>query len=234
MADDAHEGLTDALHRCFQGASWQRCQTHFRRNILDKTPGEFDVDGLSGTKLNTIGYHGWYSWELNFDNVRVPEDKLVGDEEGPQVGGRTSRRRQKADNRAAFADVGGRGVDHVVSVGDITKDGEPWNYERFDELLAPEPVEFPREVPLENYEDTHLSSDIVVSAPLERAGRGMRTTLVTQLSDHTETTREQALQDVRGAAEMHATPDALRTALSNERRVGTRTNVEWVDQRVGA
>jgi hypothetical protein len=38
--------------------------------------------------------------------------------------------------RAAFADVGGRGVDHVVSVGDITKDGEPWNYERFDELLA--------------------------------------------------------------------------------------------------
>jgi glucan 1,4-alpha-glucosidase len=84
--------------------------------------------------------------------------------------------------------------------------------ERFDELLAPEPVEFPREVPLENYEDTHLSGDIVVSAPLERAGRGMRTTLVTQLSDHTETTREQALQDVRGAAEMHATPDDLRTA----------------------
>jgi alkylation response protein AidB-like acyl-CoA dehydrogenase len=50
--------------------------------IVDKTPGEFDVDGLTGNKLNTIGYHGWYSWELNFDNVRVPEDKLVGEEEG--------------------------------------------------------------------------------------------------------------------------------------------------------
>ena len=50
--------------------------------IIDKTPGEFDVDGLTGNKLNTIGYHGWYSWELNLDNVRVPEDKLVGEEEG--------------------------------------------------------------------------------------------------------------------------------------------------------
>ncbi|MFC6938428.1 glycoside hydrolase family 15 protein [Salinirubellus sp. GCM10025818] len=93
--------------------------------------------------------------------------------------------------------------------------------ERFDELLAPEPVDFPREVPLENYEDTHLSSDIVVSAPLERAGRGMRTTLVTQLSDHTETTREQALADVRGSAEMHATPDALRTAARERVAVET-------------
>jgi transposase-like protein len=41
VVSDAHEGLTEALHRCFQGASWQRCQTHFRRNILDKTPGEW-------------------------------------------------------------------------------------------------------------------------------------------------------------------------------------------------
>jgi 3',5'-cyclic AMP phosphodiesterase CpdA len=38
--------------------------------------------------------------------------------------------------RNAFADIGARGVDQVVSVGDVTKDGEPWNYERFDELLA--------------------------------------------------------------------------------------------------
>lgn len=38
VVSDAHEGLVDAVHECFQGASWQRCQTHFRRNILDKTP----------------------------------------------------------------------------------------------------------------------------------------------------------------------------------------------------
>jgi len=50
--------------------------------IIDKSPGEFDVDGLSGEKLDTIGYHGMNSYELNLDNVRVHEDKLVGGEEG--------------------------------------------------------------------------------------------------------------------------------------------------------
>ena len=38
VVSDAHPGLVDAIHQCFQGASWQRCQTHFRRNILDKAP----------------------------------------------------------------------------------------------------------------------------------------------------------------------------------------------------
>ena len=50
--------------------------------IVDKTAGEFDVDGLSATKLDTIGYHGWHSYELSLNNVRVPEDKLVGGKEG--------------------------------------------------------------------------------------------------------------------------------------------------------
>lgn len=50
--------------------------------IIDKTPGEFDVEGLEANKHNTIGYHGWYSWELHLDDVRVPEDKLIGGEEG--------------------------------------------------------------------------------------------------------------------------------------------------------
>jgi transposase-like protein len=27
-----------AIHKEFQGATWQRCQTHFSRNILDQTP----------------------------------------------------------------------------------------------------------------------------------------------------------------------------------------------------
>ena len=38
VTSDAHEGLVDALHQCFQGSTWQRCQTHFRRNVVDKTP----------------------------------------------------------------------------------------------------------------------------------------------------------------------------------------------------
>lgn len=35
VVSDAHKGLIKALKRHFQGASWQRCQTHFSRNILD-------------------------------------------------------------------------------------------------------------------------------------------------------------------------------------------------------
>lgn len=34
LISDAHEGLVSALKKNFQGASWQRCQVHFMRNIL--------------------------------------------------------------------------------------------------------------------------------------------------------------------------------------------------------
>lgn len=38
--------------------------------------------------------------------------------------------------RAAIEDMRRRGVDAVLSPGDLTKDGEPWNYEAVDEVLA--------------------------------------------------------------------------------------------------
>ena len=38
VTSDAQQGLVDALRQCFQGSTWQRCQTHFRRNIVDKAP----------------------------------------------------------------------------------------------------------------------------------------------------------------------------------------------------
>lgn len=38
IASDNHKGLVNAMKRHFQGATWQRCQTHFSRNVLDKTP----------------------------------------------------------------------------------------------------------------------------------------------------------------------------------------------------
>jgi glucan 1,4-alpha-glucosidase len=82
--------------------------------------------------------------------------------------------------------------------------------ERFSEILADDPVEFPRRVPAERYEDSHLSGDVVVNAPLEHDARGATVTLVTQLSDHRETSREQAIADIQHAVDTHATPDALR------------------------
>jgi putative transposase len=38
VTSDDHKGLVKAVRRHFQGAGWQRCQTHFSKNILDHTP----------------------------------------------------------------------------------------------------------------------------------------------------------------------------------------------------
>ncbi len=37
---DAHEGLESALREAFPGCIWNRCQAHFQRNVLDKTPAD--------------------------------------------------------------------------------------------------------------------------------------------------------------------------------------------------
>ena len=38
IVSDDHRGLVAAVRRHFQGVAWQRCQTHFIKNILDATP----------------------------------------------------------------------------------------------------------------------------------------------------------------------------------------------------
>lgn len=38
IVSDHHGGLVRAVRNHFQGVTWQRCQTHFMRNILDVTP----------------------------------------------------------------------------------------------------------------------------------------------------------------------------------------------------
>jgi putative transposase len=38
IVSDCHGGLVRAIRTHFQGVLWQRCQTHFLRNILDATP----------------------------------------------------------------------------------------------------------------------------------------------------------------------------------------------------
>lgn len=46
VTSDAHKSLVEAVKECFPGASWQRCQVHFTRNILDKCPKKY-VTGLT-------------------------------------------------------------------------------------------------------------------------------------------------------------------------------------------
>ncbi len=38
VVSDDHRGLVTAIQAEFQGASWQRCQTHMMRNLMDVTP----------------------------------------------------------------------------------------------------------------------------------------------------------------------------------------------------
>lgn len=38
VTSDAHEGLKSAIGKVLHGASWQRCRTHFMRNLLSKVP----------------------------------------------------------------------------------------------------------------------------------------------------------------------------------------------------
>jgi putative transposase len=44
VVSDSHSGLVKALQTEFQGCTWQRCQTHFMRNLLDATPKALQED----------------------------------------------------------------------------------------------------------------------------------------------------------------------------------------------
>jgi len=41
ITSDAHPGILYAIKKVFPDVPWQRCQTHFSRNILDKTPKKY-------------------------------------------------------------------------------------------------------------------------------------------------------------------------------------------------
>jgi putative transposase len=38
VTSDDHSGLKNAIQKKFHGVAWQRCQTHFSKNLLDKVP----------------------------------------------------------------------------------------------------------------------------------------------------------------------------------------------------
>ena len=51
VVSDQHSGLVKALKKQFQGAVWQRCQTHFMRNILGHAPRHLRKEIASELKL---------------------------------------------------------------------------------------------------------------------------------------------------------------------------------------
>ncbi|MBE3519257.1 MAG: IS256 family transposase [Firmicutes bacterium] len=51
VVSDDHKGLVEAVETCFQGATWQRCQTHFIRNILDACPKSLEKEFYQRLRL---------------------------------------------------------------------------------------------------------------------------------------------------------------------------------------
>jgi len=49
--------------------------------VFEKERGSLP-EGISGTPINKIGYHGWKTWELRFDDFRVGPEAVLGGEEG--------------------------------------------------------------------------------------------------------------------------------------------------------
>jgi alkylation response protein AidB-like acyl-CoA dehydrogenase len=53
-----------------------------RNFALHKQPGTFPA-GCRGNPIRKIGYHGWHTFDLSFDDCYVPDDCLVGAEHTP-------------------------------------------------------------------------------------------------------------------------------------------------------
>jgi alkylation response protein AidB-like acyl-CoA dehydrogenase len=45
--------------------------------FVPKEPGSFP-EGIKGTPMRKIGYHGWKTWELAFDDLRIPKHYVLG------------------------------------------------------------------------------------------------------------------------------------------------------------
>ena len=43
FVSDCHEGLVKAIQSVYPKASWQRCQVHFRKNIMNKVPKKYQA-----------------------------------------------------------------------------------------------------------------------------------------------------------------------------------------------
>ena len=70
VTSDAHQGLRDAVATVFGGASWQRCRTHFMRNLLTRVPKS--AEKLVATTVRTI-FEQSSAAEVHAQHERVVE-----------------------------------------------------------------------------------------------------------------------------------------------------------------
>src|SRR2546427_1128349 len=90
VSSDAHPGLVDAIAATLPGASWQRCRTHFMRNLLTRVPKS--AQGFVATMVRTIfaqpdadTVREQYTRVLAQLEGRFPEATALLEEAGPEI-----------------------------------------------------------------------------------------------------------------------------------------------------
>jgi transposase-like protein len=90
VSSDAHPGLVDALAATLAGAAWQRCRTHFMRNLLTRVPKS--AQGFVATMVRTIfaqpdaaTVHEQHARIVAQLEARFPEAAALLDEAGPDL-----------------------------------------------------------------------------------------------------------------------------------------------------
>ena len=90
VSSDAHPGLVDAIAATLPGAAWQRCRTHFMRNLLTRVPKS--AQGFVATMVRTIfaqpdaaTVHEQHARIVAQLETRFPEAAALLDEAGPDL-----------------------------------------------------------------------------------------------------------------------------------------------------
>ena len=90
VTSDAHQGLKAAIATVFGGASWQRCRTHFMRNLLTRVPKS--AEALVATTVRTIfqqpsaeAVHAQHARVVEQLDERFPAAAAMLDEAAPEV-----------------------------------------------------------------------------------------------------------------------------------------------------
>src|SRR3954462_13292387 len=69
--------------------------------LLEKERGEFP-EGLNGYPIDKVGYHGFLTWDLTFDGVRIPKDNVIDQAKAAQE---DSAEEGDAAKQAGFAEA---------------------------------------------------------------------------------------------------------------------------------
>lgn len=71
ITSDAHSGIIYAISKTYPTVAWQRCQTHFSRNVIEKTPKRYQK-GLQAELLEMYN-------AASIERARAIRDRIIND-----------------------------------------------------------------------------------------------------------------------------------------------------------